>query len=58
VVVEQDQELHGPHSMFDVVKIKAKVLHLGTCWWMGVASLLHEYDHPKVQPLSALKLWL
>jgi hypothetical protein len=39
--VEHDQQLHGPYTMLDVVKLNAKLLHLETRLWMGVVL---EYD--------------
>ena len=51
VFVEYEQQLHGPHAMLDVVKLKAKILHLEIGWWSGVTSLLYEFDHYHDHPI-------
>lgn len=45
VFMKHDQRLHAPHVMLDIVKLKENIMHLETSKLMGVASLLHEYDH-------------
>jgi hypothetical protein len=64
VVIENKHELHNPHTMLEVVKLK--LLHpetsVPTMTLDEVASLLHDQHYesyqPKVQPPSTLNLWL
>ena len=58
MIVEHEKKMNAPHELADVVKLKAKLLHLETFWWLGVASLMYESDHPIVHPPSALMQWL
>ena len=37
MIVEHEKKMNDPHGLSDVVKLKAKLLHLETYWWLGVA---------------------